>query len=354
MNRTVRLYFLLLLIALVGPACGVGYVLSSSYYQFELLSLREPIVKARLRGTLTRSQLRALNTIQRAREYGSTLGFKVSDIYTTVATEWGREMWNVSACDSLSFTPRRWWFPVVGNVPYLGFFSKQEAEVLYDELKQDPHLDVHKRRVGAYSTLGYFNDPILPGMLQWSSTSLLDLVFHELTHATVWLSSSVQFNESFANFVGEKATLHYFSAVYGKDSPQLKNAEARYEDKHRWRTLLWDLYKDLDQLFGDSDLSKQEKLLRKNRLYKSLPNRAARVDFKDLARIKRRINSQRWNNARLMQFKRYNSSHLHFEKIFRSFSSDFPGFFKRIEEIVKDSEDPKASLELAANRKLKQ
>ena len=185
MNRIVRFCFFVVLIALGGSACGVGYVLSSSYYQFELLSLREPIVKARLRGTLTHSQLSALNTIQRAREYGATLGFKVSDIYTTVATEWGREMWNVSACDSLGFKPKEWWFPVVGNVPYLGFFSEQEAEVLYHELKEEPHLDVHKRRVGAYSTLGYFNDPILPGMLQWSSVSLLNLVFHELTHAMV-------------------------------------------------------------------------------------------------------------------------------------------------------------------------
>jgi len=78
MNRIVRFYFLVVLIVLAGPACGVGYILSSSYYQFELLALREPIVKARLRGTLTRSQLSALNTIQRAREYGSSSKFRIS------------------------------------------------------------------------------------------------------------------------------------------------------------------------------------------------------------------------------------------------------------------------------------
>lgn len=174
MNRIVRFYFLVVLIVLAGPACGVGYILSSSYYQFELLALREPIVKARLRGTLTRSQLSALNTIQRAREYGSTLGFKVSNIYTTVATDWGREMWNVSACDSLRFRPKQWWFPVVGNVPYLGFLSNQNTIIgttIIPIIRSHQTTVVHGELL-ASNPEGYVSSKLCPSFINIQITSI--------------------------------------------------------------------------------------------------------------------------------------------------------------------------------------
>ena len=124
--RIVLLFFLFL-----TASCGVGYVVSSSFYQMELLALREPVLQAKLKGTLNRKQLRALSTIEDARHYAASLGFEVSDIYTSVALEWNREMWNVSACESLRFEPKTWWFPIVGNVPYLGFFSEEKASQFY-------------------------------------------------------------------------------------------------------------------------------------------------------------------------------------------------------------------------------
>ena len=344
------MYLQLVLVGFVclTVSCGVGYIVSSSYYQLELLALREPVDEVRLRGTLTRKQLGALRTIEDARYYATSLGFEVSGIYTSVALEWKREMWNVSACESLNFEPRTWWFPIVGRVPYLGFFSEEKASEFYEELSEEPGWDLQKRRVGAYSTLGYFDDPILPSMLEWNTVSLLNLVFHELVHATVWLPSSVVFNESFANFVGEKATLRYLEHRYGANSPKLVEAQGRFEDGRRFRALLWGLYHDLDKLYRRADLKDLAKHQLKQKLYGSLEARVEKEAFWDQDWARKRIRYGVWNNARLMQFRRYNSDHAYFELLFQRFSGDFRAFFGYIERLIDSRENPSEVLKRAA------
>ena len=88
----------------------------------------------------------------------------------------------------------------MGRVPYLGFFRRKDAEPWIRRLENQGY-ETYIRTAGAYSTLGWFEDPVLPGMLKWSDYRLADTVLHELAHATVWIKGSVKFNESFASFV---------------------------------------------------------------------------------------------------------------------------------------------------------
>ena len=87
--------------------CRAGYVLKAGYYQLELLSLREPVVRARQTAGLSNEGLRALRTVSEARELATSLGFSAAGIYTSVLPEWERELWNVSACEPLGFEPKR-------------------------------------------------------------------------------------------------------------------------------------------------------------------------------------------------------------------------------------------------------
>ena len=327
--------------------CGVGYVLSMGYYQAELLSKREPVEEVRQRGGLNGTQLSALQAIEEARGFAKRLGLKVDHHYETVALGWERELWNVSACAPLNFSPKQWWFPVVGRVPYLGFFSEEAAEEQRRALLGEG-WDVHKGPVGAYSTLGWFDDPILPGMLEWSPLSLRTLVFHELTHATVWLPGSVSFNESFAEFVGEQATLHFLATTAGEASPEHREAVARFEDGRRWRALLWTLYGEMDALFKSTELDDAEKLRRKAALFASLSGRVGAAGFHRPERYRAHAREGTWNNARLMQFKRYNSSHQWFAKIYQQTPGDFVAFIAAVEAIVGEAESPTRALELAA------
>ena len=290
------------------PGCKVGYLLNSGYYQAELLALREPVNELRGTGRLSPDQEAKLDVVQDAKTWGASIGLKATDNYESMSLKWERQIWNVSACDPVKFEGKRWWFPVVGSFPYLGFFREQDARELESELKGDGY-DVYVRTAGAYSTLGVFKDPILPGMLKWSDWALAETVFHELAHATLWVPGSVKFNESFANFVGEVAVMRYWQETYGAHDPELLNQVQREADLKLWRELLHALYEDLDAVYMDEDLTDEQKLERKRQLYEDdLPYRVAATPFYQPKRFEKAVETGGWNNARMMQFKTYNSN----------------------------------------------
>jgi predicted aminopeptidase len=101
-----------------------------------------------------------------------------------------------------------WWFPVVGKVPYLGFFAKADRDAKAASLVADG-LDVHKTGAGAFSSLGWFEDPLFTSMVNRGEPELAHLLFHELTHRTFWAPGSVEFNENLAEYVAHVLTLDY-------------------------------------------------------------------------------------------------------------------------------------------------
>lgn len=106
-------------------------------------------------------------------------------------------VWNVFAADAFSVRPRQWCFPIAGCVAYKGYFSRAEAEAMAAELRRNGD-DVFVAGVPAYSTLGYFNDPVLNTFIHYPQAELARLIFHELAHQTVYASDDTTFNESFA------------------------------------------------------------------------------------------------------------------------------------------------------------
>ena len=134
---------------LLATSCSLGYVLSSSYHQMELLRSKVPIKDARASGKLTASQIRALDVIADVRAFGAEIGLSATDNYTEIALEWDRTIWNVSGCQPDRFEPKTWWFPIVGRVPYLGFFSEEKVRQKAEEIKADG-MDVYVRQVAAF------------------------------------------------------------------------------------------------------------------------------------------------------------------------------------------------------------
>ena len=120
---------------------------------------------------------------------------------------WDHTIYNVTGSAPLAFEPVVFWFPVVGSFPYLGFFDRDQARAHASGLRRQGK-DVWVRTAGAYSTLGWFEDPILPHMLDWDEYSLAGTLLHELAHATLWVPGSVQFNESFCQ-------IHLFRTIKG-------------------------------------------------------------------------------------------------------------------------------------------
>jgi predicted aminopeptidase len=117
-------------------------------------------------------------------------------------------LWVITACLPYELKAYEWSFPVVGKVSYKGFFREELAVKEYNHLKVLGY-DVDMRSVSAWSTLGWFNDPLLSSMLNRSKGSLCNLLFHELFHATYYAPSSVNFNENIASFVAHQATIQF-------------------------------------------------------------------------------------------------------------------------------------------------
>lgn len=347
-RRFLPLVTLLLVgLALAAPGCRVGYVVRSAWYQAELLASREPVDRVLERGELSEGQRAALAVVADAKAFGERMGLQPTRNYGSVAARWDREIWTVSACDPLSFEPRTWWFPVVGRVPYLGFFKESDARRATDPLEASG-LDVYRRTAGAYSTLGWFRDPILPSMLEWSEFDLADTVLHELAHATVWIPGSVAFNESFASFVGEELAFRFLEARYGADAAELAQARASFEDLEEWRRVQHQLYWDLDLLYGDATLSADEKLKRKAALFAEFPDRVAAGDFHDPEPWVQAARRGTWNNARLIQFKTYNFNRGAFEALLERRGGDVLAFMEDVRALTREARDPFGALEAAA------
>ncbi len=159
--------------------------------------------------------------IDEVRRYAiDSLGLKDTRNYKTLFDQKGQEiMWVVTACEPFKLKAKEWRFPVIGAVPYKGFFDRELAEALRDELQAEG-WDVSIRNPGGWSTLGWFDDPILSKMLERSSGDLANLIIHEMSHATIFVKDSVDFNENLATFIGDRGAEQFLIATYGVESEE--------------------------------------------------------------------------------------------------------------------------------------
>jgi len=332
-----------ILLATSSYAC---YVARSAWFQSELLLSREPVSKIRKSGELTEKQLSKLDLIDDVRVYGGEIGLKATNNYRQIAWEWDRTIWNLSASAPLEFHPKTWWFPIVGRVPYLGFFRKKDTRKWARRLDRRG-WDVYLRTAGAYSTLGYFEDPILPGMLKWRDDQLANTVLHEMVHATVWIKGSVAFNESLASFVGDNASLEYLKNRHGPESQEFIAVIERREDQQTWRRLQRELYGHLRAIYANTSLTDEEKLAFKQRTFADWPKRVEAASFHKPERYLKAAQEGTWNNARLLQFRAYNSNQSDFQAVLDAVDGNYPLFLDKVNEIVRGSSKPFTALKEA-------
>ena len=138
-------------------------------------------------------------------------------------------LWNVVATPELSLRPIQWCFPIAGCVSYRGYYSKDDAQAYAAELRAEGN-DVQVGGVPAYSTLGWFSDPLLSTFINYSDAELARMVFHELAHQVVYVQGDSQFNEGFATAV-EEAGVERWLELYGTDP--MREGYARYNARRQ-------------------------------------------------------------------------------------------------------------------------
>ena len=194
----------LICMAAVFSGCAVPYYWQAVGGQIELLRKRTPIDLVVADPEQDASVKLTLNSIAETRRFAvETLGLPDNGSYTSyVELDRPYVVWNVMAAEEFSVDPMRWCFPFVGCVVYRGYFDREDAERYRVRLEQQG-LDTYLGGSTAYSTLGYFDDPVLSTMLDGGSQYIAGLLFHELAHQKLYIKSDTEFSEAFATAVEE-------------------------------------------------------------------------------------------------------------------------------------------------------
>jgi len=210
-----RTFLLIVLIALSAAGCSsVSYYSQAIGGHLKLMNARQAIDKV-IADEATSPELRQkLQTLVDARQFAvSELGLPDNDSYSTyVETGKTAVTWNVVAASEFSMDPKTWCFPVAGCVNYRGYFDRGDADAYAAQLVEQ-NYDVTVGGASAYSTLGWFDDPVLDTMLRGSDTRYVGTLFHELAHQTLYVEDDSSFNEAYATFVEQLGTRKWLESL---------------------------------------------------------------------------------------------------------------------------------------------
>lgn len=252
---------------LIGTPLG-RYLLRAGYEEARILAARRPIAEMVDDATVDGATRDKLRLVLEARAFAEdSLGLpagKTFTLFTQLDSDTLVLVLSGARPDWLE--PVLWRFPLVGRLPYKGFFRLQDARAAEEALKADG-FDTYLRPAAAFSTLGWFNDPLLSTTLAQDSVDLVNTVIHELTHNRYFAPGEATFNESFASFVGARGAEAFFRAR--GDSVRAQWAAARWADDQALAMFWQDLYKVIDSAFraNDGDSLRSRRIALRDSIY---------------------------------------------------------------------------------------
>ncbi len=334
-------------ITLAVASCGPDllYLPSLAAGQLDVILKSTTIESAIDSGTLTDDQVRKLNLILDVRDYAiNEMNLEARDSFTHFVdvSETGT-LFNVSASQADQLRALTWSFPVVGTVPYLGFFDADLAANHEADLIAQGY-DTWTYEVAAYSTLNFLPNPVRSTMLNRDDVALVDVVIHELLHNTVYRPSDTDFNESLATFVGRMGAVQYIRDRHPDNTDAIDFAIARNQDSDRYVEFIFNFQNELIDYYNSNE-SSAAKIAGREEMFQS-----ARDDF--AANVQQRMNypeNYDWvqnlptNNAWMLGNFRYNLDLDLFADVFTAAGSHWPTAIA-VYQSAAVAPDPKAFL----------
>jgi len=244
----------------------------------------------------------------------------------------------LTAAPKTELKPYTWWFLIVGRVPYKGYFSREDANAAADALKAEGY-DTNVRASAAFSTLGWFDDPLLSHLLRYDKITLAEVVFHELFHNTLYVKGAGAFNESVANFVGSRAAIDFFRERFGEGSAEHQRAIQTWQDELEFSEFIEKLGESLSELYGKA-ISLDEKLrLREEIFERGKKEWGERIAGRPAHRF-RGFAKQPLNNAVMIHYLLYLKNLKLFEAIYEAKEKNLINVIGAIREAVKEGGEP--------------
>lgn len=326
LSSTRNLIFLItgLVVVAVCVTCSPGYVIRAGIEEAKILGRRRAIPEVIADPATSQDVRRKLELVTQARSFADgELDLAAGESYTTYSwVESDTLLMVLSAARKDRFVPYTWWFPIVGRIPYKGYFAFERAYREASKLEADGY-DTYVRPSAAFSTLGWFNDPLLNTLLRYGDVALAGTVVHEITHNSIYIPGQAGFNESFANFVGDRGAVVFFCTRDGPDDARCKTAEAAWADNLVFGAALTDLVAALETVYGREDLSSAQKIQQREEVFRDWAVRYRRDIVPQLRTLAfRDYADEPLNNARLIGTRLYYQRLDLFEGVFERFGGD--------------------------------
>ena len=326
-----RLVWAIFVLNLSG--CGtLGYYWQASVGHLDVMVSARPVSEVLTDPNVPEKSKEAIRYASEVRAFSSEhLHLPDNESYTNYA-DLGRPyvVWNVVAAPALSLKPKLWCFAVVGCLAYRGFYDEADARHLADELR-DSNYDVLVGGVRAYSTLGWFADPLLNTMVSASRLYTTEVIFHELAHQELYINDDSAYNEAFATAVADEGLRRWLE--FRGDGALSQRAKSVQAYRSVFVTLVDDYRERLTSLF-ESNQSSDEKNRRKTELYDELRDSYSQVSASwPSPKPYARFFDEDINNARLVSVATYYHLVPAFGIMLKDSDMDLKRFYARAREV---------------------
>jgi len=323
-----RVWMILLLapiffVALGLTGCSLTYVAHVMTGQMRIAEKKENIQTIIKAATLPSAEIEKLKLVQDVRKFSfETLKLTQNDNYTEyVKLDRDYVAMNIVVCPKDTLKPHTWWFPFIGNIGYLGFFNIDYAREVQKEFDED-NYDTYLRGVSAYSTLGWFDDPVFSTMLKYSDESLANTIIHELAHGTIYKNGDTPFNEGVATFIGNVGSIQFLIQHYGRESKLHRLALDNQHDALLFSRFIRSSQERLSKYYS-SPLSSKEKIAGRHVKFKEIKDNFRNLKPQFKTRQYHYFEQLQLNNAVMAGFGQYYEELELFEKVWKKNKKDF-------------------------------
>jgi predicted aminopeptidase len=339
------LLFLLFLILILQMGCSQAiYISKLGWHQAGIALSSIPIQEVLKDERVDAETKDKIQLIQEVKHYGEEkLGLRKTKSYLKFFEVKGPILYVLTASEKDQFKLYNWNFPLIGKVTYKGFFSRENG------LKEKGCLDgrgydTYLQPALAYSTLGWLNDPIFSSVLKGDEATLVNLILHEMVHATVYFKGKTDFNEQMATFIGNQGTINFLAEKYGSESKEVLEAVQIQEDDLLFLRWIDQAFERLSEFYCQA-ISRDEKLKGREAIFLSLQEEFREMKPRFKTDAYQNFDQISLNNAVLLAYRQYFHRLETFERLYDYLHRDLRRVMVLMKEIRASKKEPSAYLD---------